>query len=370
MSCPFRTPLLAVALLASSAFAVPQYQIIDLGLVQAGDSASQAFGISPNGIATGRSLGSPTQAFRWTQGGGLEGLPNLASRSYAVGNGANNSGAVVGTASTTFFGSDPLPVIWQGGVATQLPLPAGESFGRAYGVNASNAAVGSVGAGTTEFGVLYQGGSAAILTQTTANGSFVRTAFGINDSGRIVGFGIDPNNAAVNVGYVLDTATNTAFSVGALTAHGHNGAIAFGVGNGGHIVGSSMLNQGSGLPFIWTDAGGMVEIPLPTGTSQGSARAVNASGWAVGTASSAFAIPFLYDGSQTYALGDLLPAGSGWDLSTNTSSSAMGISDGGIIVGTGVHNGNTRAYAMVPVPEPATMAVLGLGAVALLRRRR
>ena len=33
----------------------------------------------------------------------------------------------------------------------------------------------------------------------------------------------------------------------------------------------------------------------------------------------------------------------------NTSSSALGISDNDIIVGTGVHNGETRAYAMVPV---------------------
>jgi hypothetical protein len=116
-----------------------------------------------------------------------------------------------------------------------------------------------------------------------------------------------------------------------------------------------MMNQGSGLPFIWTQAGGMVAIPLPTGTTQGSARAVNASGWAVGTASSAFAIPFLYDGTATYRLADLIPAGTGWDLSTNTSSSALGISDSGIIVGTGVLNGQVRAYAMIPVATAPVM---------------
>jgi hypothetical protein len=33
----------------------------------------------------------------------------------------------------------------------------------------------------------------------------------------------------------------------------------------------------------------------------------------------------------------------------NTSSSALGISDAGVIVGTGVFNGQTHAYAMVPV---------------------
>jgi hypothetical protein len=167
-----------------------------------------------------------------------------------------------------------------------------------------------------------------------------------------VGQGIDPNNAARNVGIYYDIGQNMAFEVGALP--GFNGALAFGVSNAGYIVGSSMLNQGSGLPFIWSDQGGMVAIPLATGTSQGSARAVNSAGWAVGTDSSAFAIPFLYDGINTYRLADLIPANSGWDLSMNTSSSADGISEDDVIVGTGVHNGETHAYAMVPVASSPT----------------
>ena len=138
------------------------------------------------------------------------------------------------------------------------------------------------------------------------------TAFGINDSGRIVGFGIDPNNAARNVGIVYDIGSPMAFEVGALP--GANGAIAFAVGNGGHVVGSSMMNQGSGLPFIWSNATGILPIPLAAGTSQGSARGVNSAGWVVGDDSSAFSIPFLWDGTTTYRLADLLPAGSGWDL--------------------------------------------------------
>jgi uncharacterized membrane protein len=134
---------------------------------------------------------------------------------------------------------------------------------------------------------------------------------------------------------------------------GMNGALAFGVSNTGYVVGSSMLNQGSGLPFIWSDQGGIVAIPLALGTSQGSARAVNSAGWVVGDDSSAFSIPFLYDGTTTYRLADLIPPNSGWDLSMNTSSSALGISEDGVIVGTGVHNGDTHAYAMVPAaPSP------------------
>ena len=321
-------------------------------MIDAGDTASQGFGVSDGGIAVGRSIRTGgSQAFTWTLNGGIIGLPNLAGRSHAVSNSANDNGVVVGTAATTLFGTSRLPVIWQNGSVSQLPLPPGETLGDANSVNASNVAVGSVDGGSLQRGAIYSGGSGTIITQTTANGSFFVTAFGINDSGRVVGQGIDPQNAARNVGIVYDIGQNMAFEVGALP--GLNGALAFGVSNTGYVVGSSMLNQGSGLPFIWSDQGGMVAIPLASGTSQGSARAVNSAGWVVGNDSSAFSNPFLYDGTNTYRLADLIPPNSGWDLSMNTSSSALGISENGIIVGTGVHNGETHAYAMVPVaPSP------------------
>jgi hypothetical protein len=341
-----------VAIISAATAITPQYQIYDIGVIEVGDDASQGFGVSHGGIAVGRSIRTGgSQAFTWTLNGGIVGLPNLAGRSYAVSNSANDSGIVVGTAATAIFGSSRLPVIWQNGAVSQLPLPAGETLGDANSVNASAVAVGSVDAGTFQRGVIYSGSSATIITQTTANGSYFLTAFGINDSGRVVGQGIDPMNAARNVGIVYDIGQNMAFEVGALP--GLNGALAFGVSNTGYIVGSSMLNQGSGSPFIWSDQGGMVAIPLATGTNEGSARAVNSAGWVVGNDSSAFSIPFLYDGTNTYRLADLIPPGSGWDLSMNTSSSADGISENGVIVGTGVHNGETHAYAMVPVaPSP------------------
>jgi hypothetical protein len=55
-------------------------------------------------------------------------------------------------------------------------------------------------------------------------------------------------------------------------------------------------------------------------------------------------------------LADLIPAGTGWDLSMNTSSSALGISDSNVIVGTGVFNGAVHAYAMVPVATNVTVS--------------
>jgi len=326
----------------------PQYQIFEIGVVQAGDSSSQGLGVSASGAGFGRSFRTGgTQAFSWTNGGGIIGLPNLSGRAFCLSVGGDDVAGIVGTCSTTSFGSGRLPILWKNGLVSQLPLPAGQTIGDANDINASGVVVGSVNGGSQQRGVIYSNGTANVITQTTANGSFFLTAFKINNSGRVVGQGIDPTNAARNVGIVYDIGSSSAFEVGALP--NANGALAFDISNTGFVVGSSMQNQGSGRPFIWSQASGMTEIPLPTGTSSGSARGVNSSGRAVGTASSTTAIPFLYDGTNTYRLGDLIPANSGWDLLNNTSSGALGISDDGVIIGTGILNGQARAFAMVPV---------------------
>ena len=90
----------------------PQYNIFDLGLVDQSDISSQGFGVSPDGVAVGRSLGTSNQALSWTLGGGLVGLPNHPSRDFSVANGANDSGAVVGIGVTTFTGTVTLPILW------------------------------------------------------------------------------------------------------------------------------------------------------------------------------------------------------------------------------------------------------------------
>ncbi len=360
----------SLAVAAGLAHAAPQYMIIDIGVVESGQIASQGLGISAGGVAVGRILGSPAQAFSWTVDGGIVGLanPTNPARNFAQANGANDMGSIVGTGTTTAFGSSPLPFIWQNGVATQLALPAGHTFGRANDINNSNVAVGSVGSGTGERAVMYANGSASILSATTSGGSFMTTSYGINDAGLAVGNGVDPNNAARNVGIAYNTVTGEAIDIGSLV--GRNGALAFGVSNAGHVVGSSMLNQGAGTPFIWTEDGGMVEIGLPSGASQGSARGVNSDGWVVGIGSGQFARPFLYDGDQTFLLQDLLVNGTGWDISMNTSSGALGISDDGTIIGTGIFNGQTHAFAAVLVPSPGVIAALAPAGILAFRRRR
>lgn len=325
----------------------PQYNIVAIPFAVEGDTAAQGLGISESGVATGRSIGTGAKAFTWTQAGGLTELTNLAGRNFCRADSANINGVAAGVCASSLSGTGRVPVIWQNGAVSQLDLPGSETVGDALSVNDSGIATGSVGSGIGQRGAFWSNGAVNVITQTTTGGSTFRTTTSINNSGRIGGNGIDPLNAARNVGMIFDIGSANAFEVGALPDR--NGALVFAVSNAGHAVGSSMQNQGSGLPYIWTQATGIQAIPLPTGTTQGSARGVNDSGWAVGTASSQFAIPFLFDGTNTYRIADLIPAGTGWDLQTNTSSSAMAISNDGVIVGTGMFNGQIRAYAMIPV---------------------
>ena len=128
--------LFPVAVVATPATLLP-YQIYDIGVVVSGDDVSQGFGVSPGDIAVGRSLSTTgSEAFTWTLNGGIVGPPNLAGRSFAVSNSANDSGDHRWDRSDHAFGTDRLPVIWQNGVVSQLPLPPAETLGDANSVNA------------------------------------------------------------------------------------------------------------------------------------------------------------------------------------------------------------------------------------------
>jgi uncharacterized membrane protein len=358
----------AAGLAAPVAMAAPAYQIEDLGLVQSGDFASQGFGVSPGGVAFGRGFGSTNVPFYANPGSALTALPNLDGKPYGVANGANDSGMVVGVGANTSFGSGAVPLMWTNGNVTQLSMD-GTGVGRANDVNDGGYVVGSLGGGISETAAYWNNGAVTQITATTSGGASMTTAFRVNNAGFAVGTGTDPNVLSRNVGLLYNINNGTLTEVPPLP--GDNGAIAFDISEAGHVVGSSSFNQSGSTPFIWSaDRGASQEIPLPAGTSMASARGVNSDGWVVGIGSGQFAVPFLYDGDQTYRLQDLIPADSGWDISMNTSSSALGIAEDGTIVGTALIDGEIRAYRMTLIPAPGATALLGLGGLAFVRRRR
>src|SRR5262245_21090578 len=59
--------LFAAAIVPAATATTPQYEIHDIGVIDAGDDFSQGFGASPGGIAVGRSIRTDgSQAFTWT----------------------------------------------------------------------------------------------------------------------------------------------------------------------------------------------------------------------------------------------------------------------------------------------------------------
>src|SRR5258705_13963290 len=96
----FTAALLSVAILSTAIATTPQYQIYDIGVIDAGDTASQGFGASHGGIALGRSIRTGgSQGFIWTLNGGIVGLLHFAGRNHAVSNSANDNSILVWVAS-------------------------------------------------------------------------------------------------------------------------------------------------------------------------------------------------------------------------------------------------------------------------------
>ena len=365
-----------VATAPALAQADPQYTITDLGVV-APNTYSQTFGMSANGAyVVGRDLMADGQAgawpaFIWNAGTGMVAQGNLAGRNYASAYAVTNNGLAVGVSTVTPSGSSPLPVVWTNGQATQLALPSGQTVGRAYGVNSSGIAVGSVGSGSGEIATIYNinTGTSSRITTLSAEGSYMQTAMDISSNGLVVGSGVDSSSRGVAL--VFDSVHNTMTQLTMPAYAGFNSSLAVDISdNGQFIVGSS--GNGS-QAFIWSATTGALLAPIPSVSSGGSLDSVNDQGWAVGTSGGLYSNPFLYADGQSYLISSIISNGAGWNFTTTTSASAAEISNNGLIVGTAKLNGIEHAYMLTPVPEPTTYALMMAGLMTLgfvARRRR
>jgi len=317
--------------------------------------------------------------------GGSGGLTSTTG--YAV----NNSGTVAGWGQASSGGQQAF-VSTTGGWQS-LPLGAGtESY--AYGINSAGTVVGNTYIGGNSHGTIWSSGGATDLGANTyataingsgeaagSNGSaFVvvngqledltmpsnmnwSAAYGINDGGTVVGDGRLANGTFRGVIWNADGTVTTLGTLGGTSSQATD------VNNSGEVVGFASLATGYQHAFSIT-GGTMLDLGTLGGSSY--AYGVNASGEVVGYSYLADGDQhaFLYYDGTMLDLNSLLPSNSGWVLEE-----AFGINASGQITGMGLYNGQQAVFLMTdppaPTPEPSTVLLIaaGLGCIALLRPR-
>jgi probable HAF family extracellular repeat protein len=134
-----------------------------------------------------------------------------------------------------------------------------------------------------------------------------------------------------------------------------------GINSAGDIVGLGEQADGTKVPVIWPSDGG---APIFADVAYGWAEDINNRGMIVGryreTSYSDPTRPFVWDGGDSLIELPIVDAGG--------QTVAEGVNDTGWIAGWGSDNGHE--VPLLWTPEPATLGLLALGGMALLRRRQ
>jgi probable HAF family extracellular repeat protein len=332
---------LAMAVLAGSAYSGTQtYSITDVGTL--GGSFSTAYGINNNGQVVGASStagDAAVHAFLYS-GGSMQDLGTLQGGNWSWANGVNDHGQVVGNAST----SDNLDhaFLYSGGVMQDLGI------GEANAINNKGEVVGHSG---NDNAFLYSGGS---MQDLGTLGGIGGGAYGINDSGQVVGYSFTAGNSADPHAFLYSGG-----SMQDLGTLGGSFSGARGINNSGQVVGESLTDNdplGNGHAFLYS--GGSIHDLGTLGGSRSAAWAINNKGQVVGFSTtnrnSGYRAAFLWSDGVMTDLNTLLPANSGWYLEN-----AQGINDQGQIVGEGTApDGQPHAFLLSGGAQPPASPVV------------
>ena len=340
--------------------------VVDLGTLLPG-GYSQAFAINNNGVVVGL---SDDHAFVWTAGDGILALPDYGVSSSALG--VNDNNEVVGYSKKSVPGNPGASnifyvhaVSWkkQGGNwhitdLGQLPVGSTKYYSSANAINGTGKIVGVGNVASGAYHAFKKGNGPPTDLLTLPGGSY-SAAFGINDSGFVVGFADSPTQNGQGRAFVLDpnagnTLPSAGVDLGKLYFNDFN-SMASAINNSPqpYVVGHSGTRA---FCHRFTGFGSsLVSGPAPFGDDLGmlpgdyvsEAAAINVGRDVVGTSSGTFPRAFVYydPTNPLNGMTDLTAQvlGSGWILT-----SAYGINDAGWIVGQGITSGQTHAFLFQP----------------------
>ena len=354
--------LLALAAPAATSRAQTGYSIFDLGTLGGRDSIGSA--INASGQVAGDSQITASSAFHafLYSNSTLTDLNTLGGNA-SYGRSINDSGVIAGYSNTS--SSTIHATVWNGATPTDIgTLGGGVSYAR--GINNSGQVTGQAQpTGSSAYHAFRYSGSTMTDLGVLAGG-INSVGYAINASGKVTGYS---DAGVVSKQYPVVWTGTTAQPLDTL---GGLKSAGYAINAGGQVVGFSYRpSSNTPHPTVWngtaiTDIGSL-------GGGSGYAYGINTAGAIVGTStdSNNSNLAFLYSNGSMIDLNTLLPANSGWNLT-----SAYAINDSGWITGQGSINGLSHAFllkvntASTPAPSSLLVFCLGIAAFGVKTRRR
>jgi probable HAF family extracellular repeat protein len=347
------------------------YNVLDLGTL--GGSYSYAFSINN----LNQIVGSAAKQTNWSHAclydstgkGNNVDLGTLGGNNSSA-NSINNAGQIIGDADV-------------GTVATRACLfdPTGNgvninlgtfssSHSYAYSINSSGTIVGQVGSADPHAYTFDSIGNNDIFLGSLGTDNGV--AYSINDNGDIVGYAKARYGLQYSTRACLFDRTGNGYNID-LGTLGGNDSCAYSINNSNQIVGYSYVNSLYKHACLFDPLGNGNNLDLGTlGGDYSEAVSINNKGQIIGRATTLGShgyIPCLFDptgNGNNIAINSVIDSSSGWFIS-----SVEDINDNGWIVGHGINpEGDVHACVLIPIPEPATLSLLALGAILAGRRRK